>query len=364
MKTKFNIISEPVRSGKTSQLAKWLIAHPSVFGILMPDLANKRKIYFNKQGLVLPLQVIETEYTEAELFQIGRFSFLKQNFHLAQSLLLEAVKDESCDILVDEIGKLEYRFSMGFEPGLSIAIKSLKTSHKERTCYLVIRDYLLAEAKEYYNLQKAIVISSKQLQTRVTKEELGFSGLVMCGGASRRMKQPKALLSYHALPQYLWLNLLLQPLVNCVFISCKKEQASWFDQSLNQLHDNPKFEDAGPLAGLITLMETNTDKAILLVGCDYPLLQREHILQLTEACQLFESSVALSKGINEPLEPMLSCIHPKDFAAIKKSYHEEKQNSLSKILVALMALKIVVEKPNELKSFDTPEDFASFNLES
>ncbi len=361
MKTEFILISDPIRSGKTSRLIHWLKGQPNTFAILMPDLALKRKLYFHTLNLILPLEVYEHDFTNTSLVQIGRFTFLKENFELAQNLLLNAIETTANHLVLDEIGKLEFKNQAGFEPALSKGLQLLKHEIIGRTCYLVIRDYLLLEAKLHYNLQDSLQMSSEQLQGEKTELKLRFVALLLCGGASRRMKQPKALLHYHEVPQYLWLNHLVQPLVDSTFIACKKEQANWFDPTLTQLHDKPSDEEAGPLAGLIALLETNIHSAALLVGCDYPLLPREYLQQLTEACQLFEVSVALSKGINEAFEPMLCCLHPKDFEAIKKLNKEENQNSLSKILSSIKALKIVVEKPNALKSFDTPEDFASFN---
>ncbi len=360
MKTKFTIISDPIRSGKTSRLIHWLNQHPQVFGVLMPDLAGKRKLYLNHLNLVLPLEVFEKDFSESELVQIGRFTFLKEPFLFAQQLLLDAINLSTNDIVIDEIGKLEFKNNSGFEPALSEGLKLLALENKDRKCYLVVRDYLLDEAIKHYSLQDAEIVGSEQMVEVIPEHPMETIALVLCGGFSRRMKQPKALLNYHELPQYLWLNLLAQPLVKEVFISCKKEQSNWFDTSLKQIHDNPKYEDAGPLTGLLTLLETNITSAILIIGCDYPLLSKEYMQQLTEACQLLNCSVALSKSVDEPLEPMLCCIHPKDFKAIQNLYFDKKENSLSKILRQLNAIKIVVEYPNKIKSFDTPMEFSSF----
>lgn len=360
MITKFTIISDPIRSGKTSRLIHWLNQHPQVFGVLMPDLAGRRKLFLNSLNLVLPLEVYEKDYPASELVQIGRFTFLKQPFLLAQELLLDAINLSTNDIVIDEIGKLEFKNKAGFEPGLSKGLMTLSLENKDRKCYLVVRDYLLEEAISFYSLQESEVIGSEQLVEVIPAQPMETVALVLCGGASRRMKQPKSLLYYHELPQYLWLNQLMQPLVNDVFLSCKKEQSDWFDTSLKQIHDNPKYADAGPLAGLLSLLETNITSAILIIGCDYPLLPKEYMQQLTEACQLFNCTVALSKSLDEPLEPMLCCIHPKDFKAIQNLYFDKKVNSLSKVLLQLNAIKIVVEHPNKIKSFDTPMEFSSF----
>ncbi len=360
MKTKFTIISDPIRSGKTSRLIHWLNQHPQVFGILMPDLAGKRKMYFNNLNLVVPLEVYEKDFSESKMVQIGRFTFLKEPFLFAQQLLLDAINHSINDIVIDEIGKLEFKNNAGFEPILSEGLKLLSLESKRRNCFLVVRDYLLEETQRHYNLQGAETIGSQQLVEVIPVIPMEILALVLCGGFSRRMKKPKALLNYHELPQYLWLNHLVQPFVNDVYISCKKEQSGWFDQNLKQIHDNPDYNNGGPLAGLLSLIETNITSAILIIGCDYPLLSKEYVQQLTEACQLFNCTIALSKSVDEPLEPMLCCIHPKDFKTIQNLYFDKKENSLCKILKHLNSIKIVVEHPNNIKSFDTPTEFSSF----
>ena len=63
-------------------------------------------------------------------------------------------------------------------------------------------------------------------------------------------------------------------------------------------------------------------------------------------------------GVDEPLEQLLCCIHPKDFNTIQNLYFEK--NSLIMILLQLNAIKIVIVHPNKIKSFDTLMEFSSF----
>jgi molybdenum cofactor guanylyltransferase len=359
-RTNIIIISDPVRSGKTTRLAKWAATQENLFVLLMPDLGSKRGLYISSLNCVLPLEVYAKDYLEEDLFFIGRFSFLKESFLLAQEKLLEVFATAQDHILIDEVGKLEMKQQQGFEPSLAKILMHQQNSLDQRKVYVVVRNYLLEEAKFHYQIGQSKVISSVLLNQESGGVPMDFCMLLLCGGQGRRMNKPKALLNYHGLPQYLWLNQLANACVDKVIISCKKEQANWFDPSLAQIHDHLIYEDAGPLGGLLSLLDKDIKQAIMIVGCDYPQLTQEHLQMLKDGCNTFSSSVALSKGVNEPLEPMLCCIHPKDFKTIQNLYQEQQIRSLQKILEIINAIKIVVEQPASIKSYDTPEDFESF----
>ncbi len=354
------LISDPVRSGKTSRLAKWAIGQKNLFALLMPDLGSKRALYISSLNSIIPLEVYAKDYPEEDLFFIGRFTFLRPSFLLGQEKLMEAYADAKLNLLIDEVGKLEMKQQNGFEPAISRIVSNEANTLQQRKCYLVVRDYLLDEARMHYQLGTSSVISSKELNKEFESAPTDFCLLLLCGGQGRRMNKPKALLNYHGLPQYLWLNKLANAFVNKVIISCKKEQANWFDPSLDQIHDDIHYENAGPLGGLLSLLDTNINQAIIIIGCDYPYVTSEYIQYLKDATQTFGCSVALSKGVNELLEPMLCCIHPKDFKTIQDLYQQEQVKSLLKMLQFINAIKIVVEHPSHLQSFDTPEDYQSF----
>jgi hypothetical protein len=145
----------------------------------MPDLAGRRKLFLNTLNLILPLEVYEKDYPASELVQIGRFSFLKEPFLFAQQPLLDAIHLSTNDILIDEIGKLEFKNKAGFEPTLSEGLKSLALETKDRKCYLVVRDYLLEETQRHYNLQGAETIEGQQLAEVIPAIPLEILALVL-----------------------------------------------------------------------------------------------------------------------------------------------------------------------------------------
>ncbi len=55
-----------------------------------------------------------------------------------------------------------------------------------------------------------------------------MNGIILAGGQSSRMGQPKSLLEYHGKPQYQYAAELLNSFCAQVFISCSAEQQTIF----------------------------------------------------------------------------------------------------------------------------------------
>lgn len=94
-------------------------------------------------------------------------------------------------------------------------------------------------------------------------------GLVLAGGASRRMGQDKASLSLHGRPQLEWVRDLLARHCDRVFTSIRAGQ-----------HDDPlrrgqpvivdTHDGAGPIAGIAAAQAAHPDHAWLVLACDLP----------------------------------------------------------------------------------------------
>jgi len=97
-----------------------------------------------------------------------------------------------------------------------------------------------------------------------------LSGLVLAGGASRRMGQDKASVSYHdGKPQLEWACGLLERHCDDVFVSIRADQAG--DP---MRRGRPTIVDAwpgvGPIAGLASAQAAWPDRAWLVLACDLP----------------------------------------------------------------------------------------------
>jgi len=124
-------------------------------------------------------------------------------------------------------------------------------------------------------LSSEIVIGQTKLVKKMggKKPYLGRKtfALVLTGGKSQRMEgKDKALLSYQqGLPHAEYLHNLLSPYVDQVFLSARENQ--WKNTSIAHL---PTIDDVasmqGPLAGIYSAFNYNSDVNWLVVACDLP----------------------------------------------------------------------------------------------
>jgi nucleoside-triphosphatase THEP1 len=178
MEENIYILSEPIRSGKTTALLEFCNQQLSVGGVITPDVNGIRKIYYPREKKYADLQI----ENEKEGITVGKFNFSNDAFSNARSVLQELDFDEYSWIIVDEIGKLELLSANGFEPELSKLIKRFKDYNGDTKLLLVIRDSLLQLGRGFYDLKFAKVISIadlKLIQAKSTIPEnlLGALGL-------------------------------------------------------------------------------------------------------------------------------------------------------------------------------------------
>ncbi len=93
-----------------------------------------------------------------------------------------------------------------------------------------------------------------------------LTGLVLAGGASRRMGTDKAFLDFHQKPQYQYLFDLLKTCTDTVMVSCRPEQG--IPQSYNPVYD--AYDFGGPVNGILSAWQMMPDAAFLVVPCDMP----------------------------------------------------------------------------------------------
>ncbi len=151
------IFSRPIRSGKTTELRNALPNLPGCEGILCPDREGLRRLYCIAEDREYPFQVAEA--IPGQTTEIGRFHFTNQGFEKARSVLEDAASQIPAFCIVDEIGKLEIRRKSGLEPAVSKLIEAYRSSGKQATLVLVVRDFLLEEVRNYYDLYSYNLIS-------------------------------------------------------------------------------------------------------------------------------------------------------------------------------------------------------------
>ena len=96
-------------------------------------------------------------------------------------------------------------------------------------------------------------------------------GLVLAGGASRRMGRDKAALAYHGQPQVRWAHALLARHCERTYVSVRADQRGDPTRAgLPQVIDG--HDGLGPIAGIAAAQAAHPEVAWLVVACDLPFL--------------------------------------------------------------------------------------------
>jgi molybdopterin-guanine dinucleotide biosynthesis protein A len=127
-------------------------------------------------------------------------------------------------------------------------------------------------------------------------ERLG--GIILAGGASRRMGRDKATLPWRDVTVLEYLCKQFQPLSPLVVVGPQDRQLSAVD-GVKLVYDDEPY--AGPLAGMANgLACFPPEAAVLVTGCDYPLLTMGLVTQLHQMLNDAEAVVLMHDGIRQP----------------------------------------------------------------
>ncbi len=146
------LLSQPVNSGKTTLLSRYIQDNPNVAGILAPDVDHQRWLVdiTSQERRRLTL---DKHSDPNEAIIIGGYAFSASTFAWARMKLREAFQKKPSWLVFDEIGYLELS-GFGLEPMVRTLLE--KNRKKNNTNFIwVVRDQLRNEIIEHYQLSKS-----------------------------------------------------------------------------------------------------------------------------------------------------------------------------------------------------------------
>ena len=187
-------------------------------------------------------------------------------------------------------------------------------------------------------------------------------GLVLSGGRSRRMGQDKALLQRDGKSQLAWAVGILDEHAERVFVSTRADQAGESERSrFDQVVD--RYEDLGPLAGILSAMDEYPDADWLVVACDLPNISGAtiaHLLANYSTAHPFTAFVSSHDGLPEPL----CAIWRAGTGDIIRGFVDEGIKCPRKILIRSDTHLIEQADPRWLDNVNSPDDLAASVLGS
>ena len=181
-------------------------------------------------------------------------------------------------------------------------------------------------------------------------------GLVLAGGKSRRMGSDKALLERNGETQLARTVALLERHLDRVFVSARADQADEAERrKFAQIID--RHDDLGPVAGILSAMQTHPGVSWLVVACDLPnvddLTIRELLAQHGDKpFTAYESSY---DGLPEPL----CAIYGTASKSLVESFLAEGIRCPRKMLIRSDTRLLKQKNPSALDNVNTPEDLAA-----
>lgn len=198
-------------------------------------------------------------------------------------------------------------------------------------------------------------------------------GILLCGGESRRMGKPKALLNYHGIPQWVFAANLLAGICDAVAISIHSEEHwqeivagtqsnSPISPNTNQvqwLEDDNRLGYHGPATAFFTvgnyLKQNPQFTHVLVLGIDYPALAAVDLQSLIVQSQDSGSIVSFGNNEDGNMEPLIAC-YPANHLVNFSSFHSQNPSaSPRRYFQSLNPTLLTMDEPIRIKSIDTPE---------
>lgn len=187
-------------------------------------------------------------------------------------------------------------------------------------------------------------------------------GLVLAGGESRRMGQDKALLVRDGKSQLAHIVALLGRVAARVFVSTRSSQQDDKERAqFEQIID--RYDDMGPIAGILSALEEHPEADWLVVACDLPNIDEPTLRYLIEhrsEQQPFTAFRSSHDGLPEPL----CALYCDGSAAVIRQFIDGGLICPRKILMRSACTLLDQPDPRSLDNVNTPADLERSVLEA
>jgi molybdopterin-guanine dinucleotide biosynthesis protein A len=178
-------------------------------------------------------------------------------------------------------------------------------------------------------------------------------GLLLSGGASRRMKQDKAALEYGGEPQLLRAWRVLQQATGHAFVSVRDEQRDDpLRAGLPQIVD--RYDAIGPVAGMLSAQDAHPQAAWLVVACDLPLLDAATLRLLIEQRDATGDATAFASRHDGLPEPLCAIWEPSSHGLLRQRF--EQGSYCPRKALGLLRTKLLPAPGEALDNVNTPEE--------
>lgn len=177
--------------------------------------------------------------------------------------------------------------------------------------------------------------------------EAKLQGLILAGGQSRRMGRDKAMIPYHGMPQYMYMAGLLEGLGISPFLSARQDQIERWKPEIPCIAD--RFDDVGPLGGILSAHLAQAEVAWLVVACDYAYLTEKSLKQLIAARNVATHVTAFISPFDGGMEGLLGIWESSAMSGLTEAIRQERLGVRS-FLKTVRASLLEANFPKELEN--------------
>ncbi len=151
------ILSDTIRSGKTTAIKNWAGQKRNVTGFLSPEIDGKRVFQNIETCELIPMETHKNDLI------VGKYAFDSKSFnHVENEILKEWKKARAGFIVLDEVGPLEIKKNLGFH---KLLIELQKTSNSDKPNLLfVVRDNCLKAFLDKYTFENVHALTLEQFK--------------------------------------------------------------------------------------------------------------------------------------------------------------------------------------------------------
>ena len=180
-------------------------------------------------------------------------------------------------------------------------------------------------------------------------------GLVLAGGASKRMGKDKATLAYHGKTQLEWSFETLSEFCDSTFVSVRPDQRSEPARAAF-----PQIVDLqpgiGPIAGISAALASRPNAAWLVLACDLPFLSRATLEYLIAHRDVSRIATAFRSTHDRLPEPLCAIWEPASLSHVAAWIASGKECPRKLLINSDVALLEQVDA-RALDNINTPEEF-------
>ena len=188
-----------------------------------------------------------------------------------------------------------------------------------------------------------------------------LKGLVLAGGQSRRMGQDKALLARGKRSQLAHVVDLLRQFTVNTYVSARKDQQDEAERArFAQILD--RYDDLGPLAGILSAMDTDPESAWLVLAVDLPNVD-EGTLRYLAGNRDSTRPFTAYRSSNDDLPEPLCAIYEPSARGVVDDLVSQGIACPRKMMIRSDTHLLTQPDPMALDNINTPQDLARCELQ-